>query len=176
MREVRHVRLGPCRPRPAVAPITSQHQASDAIALDGIELGHQLGIERDARIIEEGDPAFSAGLLIDYPILMQGAKSGSGLYFSKWLKSEGVVFPRVLTCDSMTAVLGLAVAGLGVSYLPLCFRPLIEAGKLMIVPTRPALPPVPYTAMYRNDRPSALTSVVVELARTLCDFSKQLQG
>ncbi len=107
---------------------------------------------------------------------MQGAKSGSGLYFSKWLKSEGVVFPRVLTCDSMTAVLGLAVAGLGVSYLPLCFRPLIEAGKLMIVPTRPALPPVPYTAMYRNDRPSALTSVVVELARTLCDFSKQLQG
>jgi DNA-binding transcriptional LysR family regulator len=80
--------------------------------------------------------------LADYPILMQGGKSGSGLYFNKWLKTEGVVFPRVLTCDSMTALLGLTVAGLGVSYLPLCFRPLIEAGKLVIVPTRPALPPL----------------------------------
>jgi DNA-binding transcriptional LysR family regulator len=114
--------------------------------------------------------------LADYPILVQGSKSGSGIYFSKWLKTEGVFFPRVLTCDSMTAVLGLTVAGVGVSYLPLCFRPLIEAGKLVIVPTKPALPPVPYTAMYRNDRPSAFTSVVAELARNLCNFSKQLQG
>ena len=76
----------------------------------------------------------------------------------------------------MTALLGLTVAGVGVSYLPLCFRPLIEAGKLVIVQTRLALPPVPYTAMYRNDRPSAFTSVVAELARDLWDFSNRLQG
>jgi hypothetical protein len=30
--------------------------------------------------------------------------------------------------------------------------------------------------MYRNDRPSAFIAVVAELARDLCDFSKQLQG
>lgn len=115
--------------------------------------------------------------IADYPILAQGTKSGSGLYFSKWLKSEGIAFPRVLTCDSMMAMVGLTVAGVGVSYLPRqCFRPLIEAGKLVIIPTRPALPPVPYAAMYRNDRPSALTSVVAQLAGQLCDFSKQLQG
>jgi hypothetical protein len=46
----------------------------------------------------------------------------------------------------------------------------------VIVPTRPALPPVPYTAMYRNDRPSAFTASVAELARDTCDFSRELQG
>jgi DNA-binding transcriptional LysR family regulator len=115
--------------------------------------------------------------LADYPILVQGGKSGSGLYFNKWLKSEGIAFTRTLTCDSMMAMLGLTVAGVGISYLPRqCFRPLFAAGKLVVIPTRPALPSVPYAAMYRNDRPSAFTSVVAELARQVCDFSRQFQG
>jgi DNA-binding transcriptional LysR family regulator len=121
--------------------------------------------------------ALTLAELADYPILAQGGKSGSGLYLNKWFRSEGIVFERVLTCDSMTALLGLTVAGAGISYLPRqCFRPLIEAGKLVVIPTRPALPAVPYAAMYRNDRPSAFIGVVAELARELCDFSKQLQG
>jgi DNA-binding transcriptional LysR family regulator len=114
--------------------------------------------------------------LAGYPILMQGGRSGSGLYFNKWLKSQGVVFPRVLSSDSLTALVGLAVAGLGICYLPRqCFRPLIDERKLVMVPTKPKLPLVPYAAMYRNDRPSALTSAVAELARSVCDFSRQLQ-
>jgi DNA-binding transcriptional LysR family regulator len=114
--------------------------------------------------------------LAGYPILMQGGRSGSGLYFNKWLKSEGIVFLRVLSSDSLTALVGLAVAGLGICYLPRqCFRPLIDERKLVMIPTRPKLPLVPYAAMYRNDRPSALTSAVAELARGVCDFSRQLQ-
>lgn len=114
--------------------------------------------------------------LTGYPILMQGGGSGSGLYFNKWLKSQGVVFPRVLSSDGLTALVGLAVAGLGICYLPRqCFRPLIDERKLVMVPTKPKLPLVPYATMYWNDRPSALTSAVVELARSVCDFSRQLQ-
>jgi DNA-binding transcriptional LysR family regulator len=114
--------------------------------------------------------------LAGYLILMQGGRSGSGLYFNKWLKSEGVVFPRVLSSDSLTALVGLAVAGLGICYLPRqCFRPLIDERKLVVIPTKPKLPLVPYAAMYRNDRPSAFTSAVAELARSVCDFSRQLQ-
>lgn len=115
--------------------------------------------------------------LADYPILVQGGKSGSGLYFSKWFKTEGAVFPRTLTCDSMMAMVGLTVAGVGVSYLPRhCFRPLVAAGKLVVVAVRPSLPAVPYAAMYRNDRPSAFTAVVADLARRVCDFSNQFQS
>ena len=127
-------------------------------------------------ILLKGRKAISLQELTAHTILMQGSRSGSGLYVSKWLKSEGVVFPRLLTCDSMIALLGLAVAGIGVSYLPKqCFWPLVRDGKLKVVRTKPALPLIPYAAMYRNDRPSAFTRVVARLAQESCDFSRQLQ-
>jgi DNA-binding transcriptional LysR family regulator len=114
--------------------------------------------------------------LANYTILIQGSRSGSGLYVSKWLKSEGIILPRMLSCDSMIALLGLAVAGIGVSYLPKqCFRPLVSDGTLKIIRTKPALPLVPYAAMYRNDRPIAFTRLVAQLAQVSCDFSRQFQ-
>ena len=114
--------------------------------------------------------------LANYTILIQGSRSGSGLYVSKWLKSEGIILPRLLSCDSMIALLGLAVAGIGVRYLPKqCFRPLVSDGTLKIIRTKPALPLVPYAAMYRNDRPIAFTRLVALLAQASCDFSRQFQ-
>lgn len=115
--------------------------------------------------------------LAQYPILTQGGRSGSGLYFNKWLRSEGMTFPRVLSSDSLTALLGLTVAGLGVSYLPReCFQSLVSEGKLEEISTTPALPPVPYVVMHRIDRPFAFTSAVAEIVHEVCDFSSQLQG
>jgi len=115
--------------------------------------------------------------LAEYTILVQGNRSGSGLRVSKWLQSEGAMLSRLFSCDSLIALLGMAVAGLGVTYLPLqCFKPLVTEGKLKIVPTDPELPAIPYVAMYRHDRPSAFTASVAEIARTTCDFSRQLQG
>jgi len=119
----------------------------------------------------------SVAELAEHTILIQGNRSGTGLWVSKWLKSEGAMVPRLFSCDSLIALLGLAVAGLGVTYLPLqCFKPLVTEGKLRIIPTDPELPAMPYVAMYRHDRPSAFTASVAELARTTCDFSRQLQS
>lgn len=115
--------------------------------------------------------------MAEHPILIQGGRSGSGLYFNKWLRSKGIVFTKVLSSDSMSALLGLTVAGLGVSYLPRqCFMSLVTQGKLMVIPTKPALPAVPYSAMYRNDRPSAFTAAIAEIARGVCNFSTQHQS
>ncbi|WP_295461228.1 LysR family transcriptional regulator [uncultured Pseudomonas sp.] len=114
--------------------------------------------------------------LASYPMLMQGKKSGSGLFVNRWLQARGIELPRILSSDSLTAMLGLASAGLGVTYLPReCFRPLVDEGKLVIVEADPQLPPVPYMAMYRNDRPSTFVAEVAALATQLCDFTQQLQ-
>ena len=51
-----------------------------------------------------------------------------------------------------------------------------DEGKLTIIQTDPPLPPVPYMAMYRNDRPSAFVSEVAMRAVEQCDFSRQLQS
>lgn len=56
------LRLGPSRPRPALAPIATEHEAADALPLDGVELGHQFGIERDAFLVEQRHPVFFVGL------------------------------------------------------------------------------------------------------------------
>jgi DNA-binding transcriptional LysR family regulator len=130
---------------------------------------------RPGLVTQQGPLEFSD--LAEYLILSQGSRSGSGIFYDKWMKSEGIVFPRVLSTDNLTALVGLTVAGLGISYLPRqCFRALVELDKLVQVQTRVPLPPVPYAAMFRNDRPFAFTSAVAELARDVCDFSRQLQG
>ncbi|SUE43059.1 LysR family transcriptional regulator [Roseomonas gilardii] len=115
--------------------------------------------------------------LTGYPVLVQGRGSGSGLFFEKWFRAEGISLKRTLATDSLIAMVGLTVAGLGVSYLPQqCFSPLVEDGKLSIIKTEPSLPGVPYAAVYRMDRPSAFISSVAEIAREVCDYSRYLQG
>lgn len=112
--------------------------------------------------------------LYEYTILMQGRRSGSGQFLSKWMEARGVVFPRAISTDSLPALAGLAVAGLGVGYLPRqCFRPLFSKEMLAILPVKPAFPAVPYSAVYRNDRPSALTSTIAKLMRTVCNFDRE---
>ena len=103
---------------------------------------------------------------------MQDERSGSGLIYRRWLERQGVVIGRSLTSNSLMALLGLTVSGLGVSYLPVgVARPMLESGRLRTVPTRPALPPVPYVAMYRNDGLAPHDTFIVEEARRCCAFS-----
>ena len=113
--------------------------------------------------------------LSSYPILIQGRGSGSGLFFEKWFRSEGFPLKRTLATDSLIAMVGLTVAGLGISYLPQqCFGSLVRDGKLAIITTKPPLPPVPYAAIFRADRPNAFISSVVEVARSVCDYARYL--
>ncbi|GGE49692.1 LysR family transcriptional regulator [Agaricicola taiwanensis] len=115
--------------------------------------------------------------LAKYPILTQGSRGGTGLFYYRWFRSQGITFPQMLSSDNLIALLGLAVAGVGISYLPRqVFRPLIDEGKLVVISTRPALPPTPYSAMYRSDRASVFLSKIADLMVDICDFSRQLQA
>jgi hypothetical protein len=60
-----------------------------------------------------------------------------------------------------------------VSYLPaLYFSDLVDQGLLNVLHSTQSLPAVRYYAIYRNDGPTPLYSMVADLARRLCDFSK----
>jgi DNA-binding transcriptional LysR family regulator len=114
--------------------------------------------------------------LASFPILMQGNRSGTGVYLDQWLRARGIMFPRVLTSDNVIALAGLAVAGLGIAYLPEhCFNPLVSSGKLRVVRTEPALPPIPYAAMFSAAHPSTLPASAAEMARAGCDFAQPFQ-
>lgn len=114
--------------------------------------------------------------LSKFPVLMQGHSSGSGMFLNKWLNEQGIVFKETLVCDSMTALLGLAVAGLGAAYLPYEFcKRFIASGQLEVIVTETPLPSVPYVAMYREDRPHAFILEIIEIAKLHCDFGNSYQ-
>lgn len=109
-----------------------------------------------------------------YPILLQGRSSGSGLFVHRWMKTQGVVFPQMVVSDNMMTMLGLTVAGMGIANFPRdCFRRLVDEGKLVEVFVTPQIPNMPYAAMYKNNRPSALFANVAKIAEQVCDFTAQ---
>lgn len=112
-----------------------------------------------------------------YPLMMQGGLSGTGVLYERWLRSLGAPPPRAMSSSSLVALLGLTVAGLGVSYLPRqCLRGMIADHLLTVLRTDPPLPPVTYVAMRRADSRSRLLDEVTEMARALCDFDRPFQG
>jgi DNA-binding transcriptional LysR family regulator len=102
-------------------------------------------------------------------------RSGAGIIYEKWLNSVGFVPARRVTSNSALALLNLAAAGMGVTYVHSpCFEHLLESGPLVELDVRPALPPLVYVALYKTGRASDLISTCVQLAKETCDFSQIL--
>ncbi|PZO79263.1 MAG: LysR family transcriptional regulator [Mesorhizobium amorphae] len=117
--------------------------------------------------------ALSPRQLASHPILMQERASVYSGTLAAWLKEEGVVPEEVMTCNSLTALIGLTAAGLGVSFLPQrCFQHLIEDGTLEEIETVPPAPSVSYVAMFREEAASAFTSEIIGLLREVCTFNQ----
>lgn len=107
-----------------------------------------------------------------YPILLQGRSSGSGLSIHRWMKAQGVVFPQMVLTDNIMTMLGLTIAGMGIANFPRhCFQRLVDEGRLVEVSVTPTLPNMPYAAMYKHNRPSALIANVIEIAESVCNFT-----
>jgi DNA-binding transcriptional LysR family regulator len=115
--------------------------------------------------------------LAQHQLLLQGARSGTGLLYDSWMKNLGVQPAKPIVVHNLVALIGLTISGLGVSYLPrAAVAPMVEGGLLAVLDVTPALPPVPYVAMYKGEHRSSLLASVVMLAQESCDFSRMFQG
>jgi DNA-binding transcriptional LysR family regulator len=111
--------------------------------------------------------------LANYTVLTQGPNSGTGLIYEHWFATHNVQMPRTITSHSLLVQVGLALSGLGISYLPKrCLAHLVRQGALSIIETKPGLPMVRYAALHRVDREQGLNLAVVKLAQQCCDFSR----
>jgi len=110
------------------------------------------------------------------PLLTQGDRSGTGVNYMRWFHSLGVQPESTISSNSLIALLGLTVSGLGVSYLPRsCMEPMLKNGLLSVVRTNPPLPSIRYVAMYKRDVQSPLTASIIMLAQECCDFTRMFQ-
>ncbi|CAJ0796778.1 LysR family transcriptional regulator [Ralstonia holmesii] len=100
-------------------------------------------------------------------------RSGAGMIYERWFKSVGFAPAKRLSSNSVLALLSLAAAGMGVTYVQArCFERLLESGPLVELDVHPPLPNLGYVALYKTSRASELISTCVELAKASCDFSR----
>lgn len=109
-------------------------------------------------------------------LLVQGDRSGTGVVYGRWFQAQGITLRDTLVSNNMIALIGMTVAGLGVSYLPrYCLASLIADGSLAVLPVTPELPEVPYVAMHRDEMGGSLIASIAALAQSCCNFSRLFQ-
>ena len=128
-----------------------------------------------AASLAPGKRAIPLTEIAKFPLILQGGLSGTGYVYTRFLEEQGVALQKVLASNSLIAQIGLTLSGLGVSYLPkACLTGMLKRRALVVVPTRPALPPVRYVAMHRAEQSHSLSAAVARLAAQSCDFSSNL--
>jgi DNA-binding transcriptional LysR family regulator len=125
----------------------------------------------------QGGDRMNVSKLADVTLLTQGGLSGAGILLNDWLASNGVQPRSSLSCNSLSALGGMASAGLGLANLPAAVAgDLVATGMLREVHVTPALPRMQYVALARLDAVTPLHKKVVALARTLCDYDTPYQA
>jgi len=110
--------------------------------------------------------------LRDYTIIDQAHSSGLGEIIRRWLSERRVEITNTLPSSSLSAIAALTLAGHGISYLPRhMFEPMIAAGRLCIVDTKPRLPRVPYVVLGKRVREDESHASIMALIGDTADFS-----
>jgi DNA-binding transcriptional LysR family regulator len=126
-----------------------------------------------APALYDSDEPMDLQALGTFTVLTQGASSGTGQTYEKWLAAHDVRLTKTLTSNYLVAQVGLAISGVGISYLPrLCMNSVISQGRLRVIETNLPLPPINYVCVHRADRYQGLSVEVARLAQETCNFSK----
>lgn len=112
-----------------------------------------------------------------FTLLAQGSLSGSGVLMDEWLSTQQLKPASSIPSNSLVALIGLTVSGLGISYLPDCIASgFVQAGRLCEIHTEPPLPSVNYVSLIRADVYSPFYRAVVQIAKAACQFSELFMG
>ena len=103
--------------------------------------------------------------LVQFPILTHTRGSHLHRMLETWFERSGARPLRIQGCNSLSTMIKLTCAGLGVSVLPpsLVQREVAE-GELRVLPCNEALLPNVFVACWSSRPPTAITRAVVELA------------
>lgn len=112
-----------------------------------------------------------AAALANHPILAQTQASGLQAIINRWLQENGVRVRLELASNSLSALCGLTVAGMGISLLPMKqFAPRVAAGELRVIETDPPVPPLDYFICYPRSGFEAVASIVSEAVEKTVNF------
>lgn len=111
--------------------------------------------------------------LARYTVIEQSNASGLGTMMSHWLERQHVRFERTVSSSNLTAAAALTISGLGICYLPQgIFEDSIDAAKLKVIRSTPAIPRMPYVLMFDKSRADVFVQFVSSIATETCDFTR----
>lgn len=118
--------------------------------------------------IRGGD--FVPAMATRLPMVTNSPPSTLNGLVQKWLRSGGFDFDGVNSCNSLSLMLRLVMAGHAIAVLPVpILRQQLVTGELRCLPARPAIPPTPYYASHVKNERGPGTSVVVEIAKSVLE-------
>ncbi|SDV50779.1 LysR family transcriptional regulator [Chitinasiproducens palmae] len=113
--------------------------------------------------------------IMQHPILTMTAESRLTAAYESWAASNGVQGRRVLACNSLSAIVGLTLADVGISFLPRLFmRKLVDSGQLHAFKVVPELPSIEYCFKWRTDDTRAFISALGQFAKEEADYTLSL--
>ena len=103
---------------------------------------------------------------------MFASPSGQAQIFEEWVASSGVTIDRVIGCNSIHAIVELAIAGVGLCLLPRQYlKPVLKRGLLREYECHPAFPPLTYRFIWRHDDVREIVREVRALVMREVDFN-----
>lgn len=113
-----------------------------------------------------------AALFRLHPVISSTSDSGLAGALHQWTSTNDVQLSEVVTCNSLTAILGMTVAGVGISFLPTRYvAPLVKRKLLVALRSDPPLPSMSYRFIWRRDDARALVTTLQQLVLEEADFT-----
>ena len=118
------------------------------------------------------DRTYSADALEALPVVTYGLQAGVRDHVQPWAPLSRSRRRRVITTDSLGAIVRMTVAGLGVAIVPTSISaPLVDAGHLIEIKTETAAPELPFVVAYRTREENRVMMETVDAVAKACDFS-----
>lgn len=112
-----------------------------------------------------------------FTVITQGTQSGNFNFFRRYFQLADLSFDRVLKTDSLSALIGMTIAGVGISYLPRdCLMPLVAEGSLCEIAVEGETPEIDYYAFYRDKDRSGLVAEIARQMKEICDFTQMFKA
>lgn len=117
-----------------------------------------------------------AGELAGQTLLIQRPdRSATVRLLANWAHTQQVGLERAVRCNSISALMGMALSGLGIAYVPRAFaQPHVHLGALHEVVLRQPPEPVVMCAAFRPQPQGHFVHVLADIAMSCCSFTRVL--
>jgi DNA-binding transcriptional LysR family regulator len=117
------------------------------------------------------DRKLTAREMCAVPMLGHGSGSNQPNRVMRLLAEQGITPRIVSSCNSASALVRMAIDGIGMTYLHReIFSDDIAAGRLKVIDTEFDVPPLSYVCAYRDDTINPVAALAAADAAAVCDF------